>query len=470
MTDWKDSVVKFRASHGLEAQAPLIGATRRTAVFEVSSPSLIVRLTEVFEQFRICAQDRVIYSGRAVVGNLIETSGTARCEVTLDEKSWSDLVLSELELQSNRLHQQFGDFLREWEKLCLIDREYKVVVADMHSFFTELKLWLDRVQLNVRSAAVGDTAALENQVVSNVAADVLPCIDALFARFEAVARRLMPEVLPVHRSYMRQQLHPLVMCAPFAYRTFVKPLGYAGDYEMVNMIARNRPEGDSLYAKVVNTWFIQQPPAEAHRNRLEYLEQKLVAETLRVNRSRRAAQILNVACGPAHEVRTFIARQPVADNAEMVMLDFNEETLRHLKSAVSEACRSSGRRTRVRYVENSVFQLLKDSSRRRSPNSDQKYDYVYCAGLFDYLSDQVCAQLTSLMYRWLAPGGLLVVTNVEPGNPLRNGMEHLLDWHLIYRDAAQMLKIKPEVVAADDVQVWSDVTGVNVFMEVRKSS
>ena len=94
------------------------------------------------------------------------------------------------------------------------------------------------------------------------------------------------------------------------------------------------------------------------------------------------------------------------------------------------------------------------------------HDYVYCAGLFDYLTDQVCAKLMGLMYDWLAPGGLLIITNVEPRNPLRHGMEHLLDWHLIYRDAPQLLKLKP--ASAEDVRVLSDDTGVNVFMEIRK--
>jgi extracellular factor (EF) 3-hydroxypalmitic acid methyl ester biosynthesis protein len=47
-------------------------------------------------------------------------------------------------------------------------------------------------------------------------------------------------------------------------------------------------------------------------------------------------------------------------------------------------------------------------------------------------------------------------------------MEHLLDWHLIYRTGAQMEKIKPRKAGAEDARVYSDTTGVNVFLEVRK--
>ena len=55
----------------------------------------------------------------------------------------------------------------------------------------------------------------------------------------------------------------LLLSSPFLYRAYQKPLGYAGDYEMVNMIARDPYEGGSLFAKVVNLWFLSQWPARA---------------------------------------------------------------------------------------------------------------------------------------------------------------------------------------------------------------
>ena len=73
-----------------------------------------------------------------------------------------------------------------------------------------------------------------------------------------------------------------------------------------------------------------------------------------------------------------------------------------------------------------------------------------------------------VMYDWLAPGGLLIATNVEPSNPMRHGMEHLLDWHLVYRTGPEMAALKPRDAEADAVLVRCDDTGVNVFIEVRK--
>src|SRR6185436_4876956 len=104
-------------------------------------------------------------------------------------------------------------------------------------------------------------------------------------------------------AYIKRLIHPLVLSSPFAFRSVQKPLGYAGDYQMVNMILGDPHQGGSLFGKVLNRWFIKQPPAEAHRNRIKYLTQKLVEETARVSAQGKAARIFNLDCGPSQEIQ-----------------------------------------------------------------------------------------------------------------------------------------------------------------------
>lgn len=73
-----------------------------------------------------------------------------------------------------------------------------------------------------------------------------------------------------------------------------------------------------------------------------------------------------------------------------------------------------------------------------------------------------------IMYDSLAPGGLLIATNVESSNPSRYVMEHLLDWHLVYRTGSELRSLTPPAADPDSVFVQCDDTGVNVFLEVRK--
>jgi len=308
---------------------------------------------------------------------------------------------------------------------------------------------------------------LERDAITELSKPVVPALNALFERFEDLAEQIPQEQQPAHHSYIKRHIHPLVLCSPFAYRTFTKPLGYAGDYEMVNMILRDPQEGSSIFAKVLNVWFITQPPAEAHRNRIRYLTQKLVQETVRVKNEGRSARIYNLGCGPAQEVQDFFEHD-VSDWSQFVMLDFNDETLQHSQGVIEAVKRRYQRRTPLQWVKKSVVQLLKGAGKVQTNSSENKHDFVYCAGLFDYLPDRVCKDLMNVFYRALAPGGLLLITNVDTSNPIRHMLDYLLEWHLIYRNRREMLAFKPDEAHADDVTVCSDSTGVNVFMEIRR--
>jgi extracellular factor (EF) 3-hydroxypalmitic acid methyl ester biosynthesis protein len=269
---------------------------------------------------------------------------------------------------------------------------------------------------------------------------------------------------------MRQHLHPLVLGAPFAHRTFYKPLGYAGDYEMVNMIARDGQEGSSLFAKVLNCWFLKQPPAVAHRHRLTYLTQCVETEALRAVRLGRKARIFDFACGPAVEVQRFLQDSPMREQVELTLTDFNRETLEHVRKALNDIKERSGRKFTVQVQKKTVHQLIKESLKPAvsGDRAKREFDFIYCTGLFDYLSDHTCRQLMDIFYDLVAPGGLLVATNVEPSNPRRNGMAYLLDWHLIYRTAPDLRALKPGRAPDDALCVRSDATGVNLFLEIRK--
>ena len=78
--------------------------------------------------------------------------------------------------------------------------------------------------------------------------------------FEKVANEVGEAGVAVHKSYVRRQLHPIVLCSPFLFRTFTKPLGYAGDYEMMNMMLRDPYEGSSAFAKILNYALLNTEP------------------------------------------------------------------------------------------------------------------------------------------------------------------------------------------------------------------
>jgi len=74
----------------------------------------------------------------------------------------------------------------------------------------------------------------------------------------------------------------------------------------------------------------------------------------------------------------------------------------------------------------------------------------------------------SIFYDMLEPGGLIVATNVDASNPSRNGMEYLLEWHLIHRDTAQLNSLVPDQAPPGTALVSREETGVNIYLEIRK--
>jgi extracellular factor (EF) 3-hydroxypalmitic acid methyl ester biosynthesis protein len=324
------------------------------------------------------------------------------------------------------------------------------------------------LRLQAQSPSLQQSAEVKMAVP--LAGAILPLIDFFFEKFEDAAKGIRDEDQAACMHYMRQRLHPLVLSAPFAHRTMTKPRGYAGDYEMVNMIERDGFEGESLFAKILHRWFVQQPPARAHRNRIQYLAECIETEVNRVSRIGRATRptrILNFACGPALEVQRFASHSILANEADFTLEDFDDQALAYCQNTLLKIFNTRRLETMATFKKKSIYQLVKESQMPGWP-PQQRFDLVYCAGLFDYLAQNTCKQMMDIFYDLLSPGGLLLATNVNSINPLRYGMEHLLDWHLIYRNEAQIRALTPSKSSAENVSVHADETGVNLFLEVRK--
>jgi extracellular factor (EF) 3-hydroxypalmitic acid methyl ester biosynthesis protein len=82
-------------------------------------------------------------------------------------------------------------------------------------------------------------------------------------------------------------------------------------------------------------------------------------------------------------------------------------------------------------------------------------DLIYSVGLLDYLADRRAQSLARSLYETLAPGGLLIIGNMND-TPLSNlwPMEFITDWTLYYRNEAQMLGW---VEGMDPAMAWTEL-------------
>jgi len=461
-----DSWVVFQTSQGTEVRASLARITRHLAVLEIYTPSVFLQVSEVLSDFKLYLNEQPVYSGRAVVQSLIYTGTMLVCEATLED-SWLEIDLLSTAQLGEKLRAAFINFLHAIQKEFRIVPEVKLAVADLQLFLLNLRNWFEQLELGIRSQPQGDRAQLERDTLRELQEPVLSNLTGLFQRIESAFRLVDPDLRPPHCAYLKCQLHPLVLCAPFMYRTFKKPLGYAGDYEMVNMMVRDPYEGSSLFAKMLNTYFLNIPPAVAHRNRIAYLTQRLENEALRAERTGRILRIYNLGCGPAKEIQNFLEMSQLAEHTQFTLLDFNDETLQYAGKVLTDCKARYHRNTPIRLLKKSVAQVLKDAAKAGSAGS--QYDLVYCAGLFDYLPNVICERLANIFYEMLSPGGLLIMTNVEASNPSRGWMDYAVEWHLIYRDSKSLAKFVPRKAPPGSWTIQSEATGVNLFLEIRKA-
>jgi extracellular factor (EF) 3-hydroxypalmitic acid methyl ester biosynthesis protein len=306
------------------------------------------------------ASRRLLYHGKAVVSNLLNTGIVLVCEATLDD-GWVELDFLSSVGGGGDLSSQFASFMSEWKSGNRVQDPFKLVVADMANLLSGVQHWLTGVDVGIRTTVTRRRDELEREIFSQVQTRVVEEVLPAMERFEQVAGEIDESDSAVHKSYVRRELHPIVLCSPFLYRTYTKPLGYAGDYEMVNMMLRNPYEGSSAFAKMLNFALLHTEPVVAHRNRIDYLIETLARETRR-RIGHGKTRVFNLACGPAVEVQRFLRERDESDLVEIDLLDFNAETLEYTRERMDEARRDGGRETKLRYFQRSVHQLLRAAS------------------------------------------------------------------------------------------------------------
>lgn len=429
---------------------------------EIYNPYSIVQVSEVLSELTIRFTDSVAYLGKAVVISLVNTGLTAIVSVTLIDE-WREL--NNVVVVPGAVGAEARAFVQDWTKRFQIRRDYQIVVNETRTYLSDVSRWIEQVDLSDYLPKTG--GQLRADIFYELVVPLTEKMKFFFDALNAEASLIDEELAPSHRSFAQSTLHPLLLRAPFVFRAFTKPLGYAGDYQMVNQILGDPRQGPSTYFQMVNAAFLQTAVVVAHRNRIDILVAFLKCRADEARNTGKVFRILNVGCGPAEEIQRFLQTYPHPEVLSFDLVDFSEETLAWTRGKLSSIIDRLGKPIIINYVHDSVHQLLK---RRLDTTADhtREFDAAYCAGLFDYLSDKVCSRMTSHFAARIREGGTLLITNVHSNNPEKFSMAHILEWHLIYRDEAKMTDILPRQCRAP--KLYTDVTKVNVFAEAVISS
>lgn len=249
--------------------------------------------------------------------------------------------------------------------------------------------------------------------------------------------------------------HPLCQLIhedPMVARSFQKPRGYAGDAVLLDYLygIRSR-DNDSELARQIAEVSAGRGPAAAVRHRRDLIAYRIdqLAE-----RSPRSVRVLSIACGHFREGRQSIAVQ-TGNLEEVVALDSDPDSLREVAASspkIVTTCEASVRRLLTGRADLGTF------------------DFIYSAGLYDYLEDRTAQSLTAKLFAMLRPGGKLLFCNFLPDTPDAGYMESFMGWRLIYRSLGAIVRLAANVPADQlaATQRYEDGFGSVGYVELTK--
>jgi len=220
------------------------------------------------------------------------------------------------------------------------------------------------------------------------------------------------------RSHPLHQL--LVTEEPYTRRAFMKPRGYAGDATMLDYVYRgiaNLPltlRGKALFRELA--WESAAAKAvRVRKNLLSHLIDQTAAKKAR-------PRILSLACGHLREAETSEALRRC--QVDLVAADQDAQSLHEIERRYGWCG--------VQTANVSVRALLKGEV------SFENFDFVYAAGLYDYLGKEAANRLTQILFNATAPGGKLLVANFVPDHEGHAYMNAFMEWNLVYRAPKDM--------------------------------
>ena len=290
-------------------------------------------------------------------------------------------------------------------------------------------------------------------------------IEQLLERY-AELTRLHAELDGPARAVVQAQhrvlVQPLFLGVPLIRRALDRPLGYPGDYMMVEMIFGAAGTPECPLARWLSTVILDAAPSRAHRFRAPWTHAWLDREAARLGRPLR---VLSFACGPEIVLRSYVQ---TGRRCEIVLCDHEPRAL---------ALAQAQLRLRLtqdlvpRCIQLSVVELLRGGERARQLQAATAdgFDVVLVLGLFDYLRGNLVTRMVRALRALLRPDGLLLASNLSHDNPHRSLMEYVADWSVLHRSPAEFASLVFEGGALEQLELTIDPNGANLLCAGRNA-
>ena len=213
---------------------------------------------------------------------------------------------------------------------------------------------------------------------------------------------------------------------PYTNRAYTKPRGYAGDAVMMDYVYESTPKTNisAMGAGVFQaTTRVSMGLSVVYR---KALLSSYINDTVSHNHPFR---ILSIASGHCRELQGSLVLEP-AFKGEFVALDADALSCAEIMNTYPQ--------DKVQVIHAGIKDILSGKI-----NLGDDFDFIYSAGLFDYLATPVATALVHQLVLKLRPHGRLLIANFVPQSYGRGYMECFMDWKLIYRTEEELVALFP---------------------------
>jgi SAM-dependent methyltransferase len=270
-----------------------------------------------------------------------------------------------------------------------------------------------------------NTANIQFEQGFNPSSIVHKTAEGLHLLRNSVDRNVWQEIIPI------AQEHPVAqyfLQDPFTRWSFTKPRGYSGDAGLLDFIyghpsVAEQIENASPIGRALYDYTKDASSSVAVRERRDLLTKYVDGVSSSLGKD---AEVLTIAAGHLREANASHALQE-GRLARWVALDQDPHSVESIKRDFAG--------TAIQAVEGSVRGLLTKA------NTLGQFDFIYAAGLYDYLSDKVSAKLTQRCLSMLKPKGVFLFANFATEIGVDGYMETFMNWPLLLRTEGDMKRI-----------------------------
>ncbi len=342
------------------------------------------------------------------------------------------------------------------DDMACIPSEFSTVTYQLRDWLADLEERVNELEIKSFHKTTREITTHEDticQIVSEYMAKVLP---QWFGQLAKPLASLDKEAKEKCFSFFRKKVGYFLYLSYYANRAYSKPLGYAGDFEMMNSVYQKEKRGDSLFAKCVDVYFTNVPEAKAVRNRADFLLNKIKSV---LESKKGPVKILTVASGPSQELQNLF-NQHAKEGSEFHLIDQDESALQYSQMKLQQLLMENKIQAKIILHKVSIKKVIEQGLHVG------KFDLIYSAGLFDYMTDPVAAYATKTLNDSLAEDGQLIIGNFNTGIPNEFRMSLIMDWHLIYRSKKEMERLF--ALPKNELTIEEEPEGINLFAVLKR--